>query len=68
MTGNLLFGRREFLLLLGGAAAMRSHDAGAQVSATPVIGFLNSASPNEFAHFVATFHKGLSETGYAEGK
>src|SRR5436190_2977426 len=59
--------RREFLLLLGGAltatGALR-----AQQKTRPVIGFLNSASPGPYAHFVATFHHGLSETGYVEGQ
>src|SRR2546423_5138055 len=59
--------RREFLLLLGGAltptGALR-----AQQKTRPVIGFLNSASPGPYAHFVAAFHHGLSETGYVEGQ
>jgi putative ABC transport system substrate-binding protein len=34
----------------------------------PVVGFLNSASPDAFAHFVTAFHGGLNEAGYVEGK
>src|SRR6266550_2648556 len=42
--------------------------ARAQKSAMPVIGFLGSASPAQWASFVAAFRKGLGETGYVEGK
>jgi putative ABC transport system substrate-binding protein len=34
----------------------------------PVIGFLNGASPEGFAPFVATFRQGLKEAGYVEGQ
>jgi putative tryptophan/tyrosine transport system substrate-binding protein len=34
----------------------------------PVIGYLNGASSAQFPHLLAAFHKGLSETGYAEGR
>ena len=40
----------------------------AQQPATPVIGFLGSASPTQWSSFVAAFRKGLNETGYIEGK
>jgi putative tryptophan/tyrosine transport system substrate-binding protein len=34
----------------------------------PVIGYLNGASSAQFAHLLAAFRKGLSESGYAEGR
>jgi putative ABC transport system substrate-binding protein len=60
--------RREFIGLLGGAAVGWPFDAGAQQSHIPVIGFLNSGSPKGYAHVVAGFVRGLSETGYVEGR
>jgi hypothetical protein len=39
-----------------------------QQPATPVIGFLNSTSPNGLAHALAAFRRGLRETGYIEGE
>ena len=61
-------GRRELLAMLGGAAAFVPLAAHAQETATPVVGFLNSASPVPFAHLVAAFRKGLGEAGFVEGR
>jgi len=59
--------RRDFLTGVGGVLAWPVA-AGAQTPAMPVIGFLNTASPQPFAQLVAAFHKGLNDTGYVEGQ
>ena len=57
--------RREFITLLGGAAAWPV--VGHAQQQMPVIGFLGAVSPNGFSDRLQAFHQGLKDTGYAEG-
>src|SRR3954462_9453000 len=59
--------RRDFIkAIAGGAAAWPLAALGQQPS--PTIGFLSAVSPGPFALRMAAFHRGLNETGYAEGR
>jgi hypothetical protein len=58
--------RREFITLLGSAAAWPF--AARAEQAKPMVGFVSGGSPGPFAYLVRAFRQGLNETGYVEGQ
>ena len=60
--------RREFIGLVGGAAAAWPLAARAQRPSMPVIGYLSARTPEDSVELLAEFRRGLAETGFVEGQ
>jgi putative tryptophan/tyrosine transport system substrate-binding protein len=67
-SGSRQMRRREFITLLGGGLAAWPLGGPVPAQAVPVIGFLNSASLDQFTQQLAAFQQGLGEAGYVEGR
>src|SRR5262249_61785007 len=63
-----MIGRREFITLLGGAAATWPLVARAQPSKTPTVGFLGASTPAAAGQWIAAFAQRLHELGWTEGR
>src|SRR5205823_2949296 len=68
LAGGLVMQRRDFITLLGGSAAAWPFAARAQQPALPLIGLIQSASPDSLGSRLDEFQRGLNEGGYFEGK
>ena len=68
ITASERMKRREFITLLGGAAAAWSLPARAQQPSMPLIGFLHGGSAEANQGFTSTFRQGLKQTGFSEGQ
>src|SRR5262245_61212754 len=66
--GDRMIRRREFITLIGGAAAGWPLAARAQQPSMPVVGFLNSQSPETFPGPLRGFRQGLKEAGFIESE
>jgi putative tryptophan/tyrosine transport system substrate-binding protein len=60
--------RREFITLLGSAAAAWPLAAGAQQPVVPVVGFLRNTPSASFEHIVNALRRGLAEAGFVDGR
>jgi putative tryptophan/tyrosine transport system substrate-binding protein len=60
--------RREFITLLGSAAAVWPFAASGQQPTLPVVGYIHTLSPENVPHFLPAFHQGLKEQGFVEGQ
>jgi putative tryptophan/tyrosine transport system substrate-binding protein len=67
-SGTSCIGRRDFITLLGGAAATWPLAAGAQQPALPKLGFLSSRTAKQAEHLVVAFLEGLKQAGFVDGQ